>query len=180
MIPAYSLSLINTLQPSMIPMVKALLLECEAAGIPCRVVSAARSIAAQEKIYSQGRTGPGPIVTNARPGDSYHNYNLAVDIAPVDYLALPDWNPQGILWDRIGAIGERIGLEWGGRWSKPDRPHFQLTAAPLTELKAYYAKFGEIMPISISPSEGGIILAAGLSAFWFFFMRPRLKKAKML
>jgi peptidoglycan L-alanyl-D-glutamate endopeptidase CwlK len=28
-------------------------------------------------------------------------------------------------WEEIGILGESCGLEWGGRWNRPDRPHFQ-------------------------------------------------------
>jgi peptidoglycan LD-endopeptidase CwlK len=42
-------------------------------------------------------------------------WDLKVDVNEND---LPDW-------EEVGAMGERIGLEWGGRWEKPDRPHFQ-------------------------------------------------------
>ena len=30
-------------------------------------------------------------------------------------------------WEKLGALGESCGLTWGGRWKKPDRPHFQYT-----------------------------------------------------
>ncbi|WVE38856.1 M15 family metallopeptidase, partial [Priestia megaterium] len=43
-----------------------------------------RSIEQQHKLYSQGRTTPGIIVTNAKGGYSYHNYGLAFDIALLD------------------------------------------------------------------------------------------------
>lgn len=32
------------------------------------------------------------------------------------------------LWQRVGAIGESVGLEWAGRWKRfPEYPHFQYT-----------------------------------------------------
>jgi len=39
-----------------------------------------RTHAEQDKLYAQGRTVKGSIVTNARGGQSYHNYGLAIDI----------------------------------------------------------------------------------------------------
>lgn len=39
-----------------------------------------RSGARQDQLYAQGRTRPGEIVTNAKAGQSAHNYGLAVDI----------------------------------------------------------------------------------------------------
>lgn len=159
---------------------KSLLERCQDAGVPCELVQGTRLMSEQEKIYTQGRTAPGRIVSRARPGDSFHNYGLAVDIVPKAYLTLPNWNPTGPLWLKIGSIGKGLGLEWGGDWNTPDYPHFQLNAAPLSELKAYWAKFKTIMPITVEPTKAGLVLMAGLAAVWFGFVRPKLKKARML
>src|SRR5690242_8742453 len=48
-------------------------------GMSMRVTSSLRSIEEQAKIYAQGRTTPGPIVTQAKPGSSFHNYGVAAD-----------------------------------------------------------------------------------------------------
>lgn len=45
-----------------------------------RFTQTLRSSAKQTALYAQGRTTPGPIVTWAEGGRSYHNYGLAVDI----------------------------------------------------------------------------------------------------
>lgn len=34
-------------------------------------------------------------------------------------------------WEELGVIAESCGLEWGGRWKKPDRPHLQDNGMPL-------------------------------------------------
>ncbi|MGL5936387.1 MAG: M15 family metallopeptidase [Cetobacterium sp.] len=156
------------------------LYQCEQAGIPCEIVAGGRSIDEQAKVYAQGRTQPGEIVSNAKPGLSYHNYGLAFDAVPKVYLHLHNWNPEGPLWARIGAIGQGLGLEWGGSWTSKDLPHFQLTAAPIRQLKAYWDKFRQVMPVGIEPSDAGLALAAGLAGIWLAFFRPKLKKAKML
>lgn len=52
-----------------------------------------RTIAQQNELYAQGRTKKGDIVTNARGGDSFHNYGLAIDFA----LLLPDG--RNVSWD---------------------------------------------------------------------------------
>jgi D-alanyl-D-alanine carboxypeptidase-like protein len=175
-IPTYSLSLIQTLQAPVQPIALSFLERCESAGIPCKVVQATRTFAQQQAIYDQGRTTPGAIVTKARPGDSYHQYGLAFDVVPVAYENLPDWNPSGPFWKQIGEIGESLGLTWGGRWSSPDEPHFELNAAPLSELKAYWAKFQQVMPITIEPTIGafGIIMMIGFLYFWW--LRPMLAR----
>jgi len=140
------------------------------------MVQGTRTHAQQGAVYAQGRTTPGAIVTDAEPGDSFHQYGLAGDVVPLAYKALPNWNPSGPLWAKIGAIGESLGLTWGGRWSKPDRPHFHLDAAPLVELKAYWDKFKQIMPITVTPTTGalGVILVLGI--LYWFFMKPQLER----
>lgn len=164
----------QTLQPALRPIATTFLEQCEAAGIPCEIVQGTRTFAEQQTVYDQGRTTPGAVVTNAKPGDSYHQYGLAFDVVPTAYKNLPDWNPTGPLWSRIGAIGQGLGLEWGGSWTKKDLPHFQLTAAPLSELKAYWDKFKAIMPIEITPTVGGGIIILAIAAVWFFFIRPKM------
>lgn len=87
-----------------------------------------RSIDEQNKLYAQGRTKPGKIVTNAKGGTSYHNYGLAFDFC----LIAPDgktyvWNVNQD-WIAVVAIGKSLGLEWGGEFKTIyDPPHFQRT-----------------------------------------------------
>lgn len=176
----YSLSLLSTLQPAVQPIFKSFLEQCEAAGIPCDIVGGTRSFEAQQKVYDQGRTEPGRVVTNALPGDSFHQYGLAVDVVPRVYKSLPDWNPEGPLWARIGAIGEAAGLQWGGRWGKPDKPHFQFAAAPISELKAYWEKFKQIMPVSITPTTTAIVAALVIGAIFWYVVKPQLERHGIL
>jgi peptidoglycan LD-endopeptidase CwlK len=62
-------------------------------------------------------------VTNAKAGQSYHNYALAIDVVETKNGVALWKNPN---WTKIGEIGESVGFEWGGRWTKLlDRPHFQ-------------------------------------------------------
>lgn len=102
----------------------ALLARMKALGHPIIITEGYRSYERQAELYAQGRTKPGSIVTNARPGESFHQHRVAFDIA---FLG-----PKGVTyegpWDIVGAEGEKMGLEWGGRWKDPvDRPHFQYT-----------------------------------------------------
>jgi peptidoglycan L-alanyl-D-glutamate endopeptidase CwlK len=103
---------------------------CEQAGIDVRIISTYRDIEAQNALYAQGRTAPGKIVTNAKGGQSMHNWRVAFDVVPI-WRGKPIWGTtgtEGKLWGVIGKIGESVGLEWGGRWAKfPDFPHFQFT-----------------------------------------------------
>lgn len=172
----YSLNLIATLQTPVQPIAISFLQKCEDAGVPCKVVQGTRTFEQQQAIYDQGRTAPGSIVTKARPGDSYHQYGLAFDVVPLAYESLPDWNPSGPAWETIGQIGESMGLKWGGRWTTPDKPHFELEAAPLSELKAYWQKFNQVMPIEITPTIGAGAIILIIGALYFFWLRPMMQQ----
>lgn len=99
---------------------------CEAQGIDVLITSTYRDDESQAALFAKGRTAPGPKVTNAGPGHSYHNHRVAFDFVPiVDGKAV--WNDEH-LWAQCGMIGEGVGLEWGGGWqSFPDKPHMQDT-----------------------------------------------------
>ena len=67
-----------------------------------------------------------PPVTKAKPGRSWHNWRRAFDVVPVR-AGICLWDDAS-LWDAIGALAPKYGLEWGGSWRGfQDRPHFQLT-----------------------------------------------------
>ena len=125
---------IGTLLPEVRPMARALVQKATAMGIRIKVISGFRTYEEQAALYAQGRTTPGPIVTNARPGYSNHNFGIAFDIGVFEgnnYL------PESPKYKAVGALGIDIGLEWGGSWKTiVDAPHFQLRpawAADMTE-----------------------------------------------
>lgn len=121
--------IISSLNPKMQPLVIRFLELAEQNGIPLVLTSGLRSNEEQERLYQQGRTTPGNIVTHARPGTSKHNYGLAVDVAFLNNKQQPHWSGSNDLWERIGNLGESVGLKWGGRWSGfQDKPHFELKA----------------------------------------------------
>lgn len=103
---------------------------CRAEGIELLVTSTYRSLASQAVLYAQGRTKPGKRVTNARPGQSFHNWRVAFDVVPLRN-GQPVWGTSGadgLLWQRIGELGEAAGLEWAGRWKTfREFAHFQYT-----------------------------------------------------
>lgn len=117
---------------------------CKKRGITFRVTSAYRSIEEQDKLYAQGRTKPGQVVTNARGGHSFHNWRVAYDVVPI-VNGQADYN-EAIL-SAIGYFGKQCGLEWGGDWTTfKDMPHFQLTQnyslSDFINGKVDYLKFG--------------------------------------
>lgn len=116
---------VQDLQPDIREMCRLFLNKCRRHGIRVFVVHTLRTMEEQALLYAKGRTRPGSVVTRAKPGSSAHNWGLAFDVA-----FRPKDNPRGVTWvgpwKKVGAIGEELGLAWGGRWRKfPDRPHFQ-------------------------------------------------------
>lgn len=111
-----------------------------------RVTQALRTWDEQADLYAQGRTEPGPIVTNAPPGHSYHNLGLAVDLVPMSH-GQAIWDTEDARWAGMVALGTALGLTSGACWqSIKDFPHFQLEGSlpvsPDDATRALYAKGG--------------------------------------
>ncbi len=97
-----------------------------------RIAQGLRTFKEQEAIYAQGRTAPGKIVSNAKPGYSYHNYGLAFDIVllingkDISYDMVKDFDGDGFAdWKEIVRICQSEGWQWGDTFK--DYPHFQKT-----------------------------------------------------
>lgn len=105
----------------------------------CRFTYTLRTFKEQDALYAQGRTTKGKVVTNARGGQSFHNYGLAVDIALVvdtngdgkyDTAA---WDTKGDYdgdkkadWMECVEIFKKYGWFWGGDFRNfKDYPHFE-------------------------------------------------------
>lgn len=75
-----------------------------------------------------GDGGLGHIVTNAKPGSSYHEYGRAFDVMLFENGKLTKAIRDGTdpAWQIYGAIVESEGLCWGGKWRKPDLPHAEM------------------------------------------------------
>ena len=91
-------------------------------GIRMTFVQGHRSNEEQAALYAQGRTAPGPIVTNAKAGESKHNQfpSRAIDVESSNQKM-------------VAQLAKSVGLEWGGDWHIKlkdgtvftDPPHFQ-------------------------------------------------------
>lgn len=84
----------------------------------------------QERLYAQGRTVKGKIVTNAKPGESPHNYipSFAFDIAFITLQKTLSWD-QKLFKKFADIVAEQSpSVEWGGAWRFKDPPHFELKA----------------------------------------------------
>jgi peptidoglycan L-alanyl-D-glutamate endopeptidase CwlK len=106
--------------------------------VTCRFAYTLRTIKEQNDLYALGRTklfdANGKrlgIVTNAKGGQSYHNYGLAFDIVLLtkngaSWDIITDFDGDGISdWKEIVNIFKKHGYVWGGDWKFKDAPHFE-------------------------------------------------------
>lgn len=123
--------------------------------VKCRFAYVLRTFEEQNGLYAIGRTKPGRKVTNAKGGDSFHNYGLAVDIVllidkdkngtweTASWDMLSDFDGDLVPdWMEIVKIFKKYGWAWGGDFkSFKDYPHFQKTfGLTLKEVKKRYAE----------------------------------------
>ncbi|MCW5907232.1 MAG: M15 family metallopeptidase [Chitinophagales bacterium] len=127
---------IELLHPSLRAETKAIYDELLQRKISVRFYSTLRTFKEQDELYAQGRTKPGNIVTNARAGQSFHNYGLALDFCLLlDGGKVASWNRKLDVnlnnipeWDEIVWVFKHYGWEWGGDWASfKDYPHVQKT-----------------------------------------------------
>jgi|SRR5579863_1351826 len=125
-------------EPTLAARVRKMADQLSGEGISIRVVQSLRTWQEQAALYAKGRDADGnvvdksQVVTNAKPGSSWHNFALAVDVAPFDG-GIPDWNIEHPAWKRIVAVGESVGLVSGSTWRTfPDWPHFQSKEIPVS------------------------------------------------
>lgn len=118
---------IAELLPSVADRARALMAACEEEGITLGITSAYRTVEEQNRLYQIGRTKLGRVVTNAQGGQSWHNWRRAFDVCLL-VSGKPVWEGGPVVfhaWNIVGERGEKLGLEWGGRFKRVDRPHFQ-------------------------------------------------------
>jgi peptidoglycan L-alanyl-D-glutamate endopeptidase CwlK len=103
------------------PLAMALLARTVEAGIPVVIVDTLRTPAEHQANLAKGVSW----TTHSK-----HLDGDAIDICPFSqYDAFgPDkllWDARHPFWPRLGAIGEALGLRWGGRWKVKDLGHFE-------------------------------------------------------
>lgn len=138
----------DSLYPPFLDRIITMIGECQDNGAHYFAVSGIRTYAEQTKLYEQGRTKPGPKVTNAQAGQSAHNFGLAIDFCRdgvLDRAGLqPDYRPES--YKELGEAARNHGLEWGGGWKFADFPHVQwpgfITSAQLEPLRKAYENGG--------------------------------------
>lgn len=117
-----------------------------------------RTYERQQELYLRGRNLDGTIkdrtqiVTNAKPGLSYHNYGLAIDLVFDANEVKPGWQwswSDKYPWKDLAVLGRSLGLESAYFWTRfPECPHFQLS---------YGFKVRELLKV---------LLQSGLSGVW--------------
>jgi peptidoglycan LD-endopeptidase CwlK len=145
-------AMLELVAPSLAAKIRQVAEMMQLAGEPVRTIAGFRAWMAQERLWEQGRIVGGPIVTDARPGESWHEFGMAVDLGIIRLLGEPGWAPSDPAWQKLGNVGKTVGLFWGGDFvNNPDRPHFQLTGT-----------FPEV------PNDEArqILLTEGVSAVW--------------
>ena len=126
---------VSQLHPTLQKKVVELLKECKKQGIKIKIGECLRTVAEQDALYAKGRKTSGSIVTNAKGSSfsSMHQWGVAFDFfldmdIDKDGKKSDDiYNNTTGLFNKVGTIGKKLGLEWGGDWkSIKDLPHFQL------------------------------------------------------
>lgn len=109
-----------------------------------RITATLRTFKEQQALYELGRTVVNPdgrssskpmgnIVTNAKAGQSIHNYGLALDFVLIidgkdtSWNMVRDYDEDGRSdWMEVVNVFKANGWEWGGDWASfKDGPHLQ-------------------------------------------------------
>ena len=111
-----------------------LLGKLSAEGLPFRLFEGFRSPQRQQRLYAQGRTTEGAIVTKARPWSSYHQYGVAGDFVLYEngQWSWDDSGEKRRWWERLHDLARDVGLKplsW-------ELPHLQLADVTLDSLLA--------------------------------------------
>lgn len=129
---------IHTLHPRAQEAARQFLRRVQDAGMTVRILSGTRTYAEQNALFRIGRFGDSRAkVTNARGGQSNHNFGIAWDIGVFEN---GKYMTTSAPYRQAAEAGLFDGLEWGGHWiSFKDFPHYQLpTGLSITQLRAKF------------------------------------------
>lgn len=119
---------LNDLDSRLLPKVFELIARAAEHGIPVLIVDVLRTDAQQRVNVARGASATQQSKHLPQPPDGK---SLAIDLCPYEHFELhgPDklsWDSADPSWAVLGAIGEGLGLRWGGRWKDPHDPgHFE-------------------------------------------------------
>ena len=142
---ARSLSRLDGVHPHLVTVVRRAI---EVSEVDFSVICGVRTVAEQEKLYAQGRTteelrAKGLLGLTGEPHkrkvtwtmNSNHfkrdsGYGHAVDLAPYvnGSIKWDDWRLFIQIADSMKSVAASLSypVTWGGDWTKPDMPHFEL------------------------------------------------------
>lgn len=115
---------LNDLAPKFRPIAMELLARLAEAGLPVLIITTRRTAAQHALDLATGVSWT---------EHSKHLDGLAIDVCPYEHYELygPDklqWKSDDPVWQKVGAVGERLSLRWGGRWKQRDMGHFELAS----------------------------------------------------
>lgn len=109
-------------------------------GIDARIISGTRTYPEQDALYRRGRFGDtSPRVTNAKAGQSNHNFGIAWDIG---LFSAGKYLTTAKPYKDVAPL-RPAGVEWGGDWvTFPDFPHYQLAVggASIADIRTSFEK----------------------------------------
>lgn len=119
---------LDDLDPNFKPIAMELLARSLEKGIPLVIIDTLRTLEEQAEAVKNGfsSTLKGKHLPQPPSGKS-----KAMDVCPYLEFQLhgPDklqWDASDPIWQKVGVIGESLGLRWGGRWKQPHDPgHFE-------------------------------------------------------
>ncbi len=108
---------INLLRPDVAANCRKLIKLCKAERWPVLVTGTVRDDEYQLQCYRNG--------TSKDKTPSFHCVKAGLAFDVCKNVKGQEYS-DNTFWDAVGAIGEKIGFTWGGRWkSIVDKPHFQ-------------------------------------------------------
>lgn len=109
-----TLTTVGDLRKHVRAVVTAMDLRCVSQPYHVAVIYGARSAEEQTRLYAQGRTAPGAIVTRARAGESPHNFAAAADVALLWDAPRGGWLPDAHEgWRSLAQLVRDEGLVSG-------------------------------------------------------------------
>lgn len=164
---------IDALTPETALKCRAFLQRSKAVGLDVFVTETRRSFERQSALYAIGRTQPGRIVTRSKAGTGKHEFGFAFDVA---FRGANLYPSDAATWARLGSIGKRCGLTWGGDFKGVDSVHFENNGGsimgdfetggipPAAPVKAETAVVAETVKVSKLPTLKSASVAAVIPA----------------